>query len=62
MTDLVIVNRDKTKILPSYSPEKGWQITRAEAVKLGLLESDEKPIQARRTPTVPQKRRKPKSE
>lgn len=50
MTDRVLVNRDRTALLPPHSPEKGWQITREEAVKLGLLEAAEKPAQQRRAP------------
>ena len=65
MTDRVTVNRDYTRLLPPNSPEKGWRITRKEAHRLGLLESDEKPVQKRRTqatetatePRKPQKRR-----
>ena len=49
MTDRVTVNRDKTRLLPPNAPEKGWRITRAEAVKLGLLDSAEKPVQERRS-------------
>lgn len=55
MTDRVTVNRDFTRLLPPGSPEKGWRITRKEAVKLGLLDTEEKPKQVRREP---QKRRK----
>ncbi len=70
MTDRVTVNRDRTKLLPPNSPEKGWRITRKEAKELGLLKSEENPVQKRRdpfngplsgTPTT-QRRRKPKSE
>ena len=65
MRDLVLVSRDRTRLLPPNSPEKGWQISRADAKKLGLLESEEKPTQQRRTqatqtptePRKPQKRR-----
>ena len=59
MTDRVTVNRDRTALLPPHSPEKGWRISRKEAAELGLLDSEEKPQQVRRTP---QKRRKRKSE
>jgi hypothetical protein len=66
MTDNVYLNRDRTKVVPKGSVEAKWQVPRTEAVKLGLLESDNKPTQARRsTATVkadtngtPQKRRK----
>lgn len=49
MTDRVLVNRDRTALLPPNSPEKGWRITRAEAYELGLLDSEEKPKQERRS-------------
>ena len=60
MTDNVYLNRDRTKVVPKGSVEAKWQVPRAEAVKLGLLESDKKPTQTRRVPTngTPQKRRK----
>jgi hypothetical protein len=66
MTDRVTVNRDRTKLLPPGAAEKGWRITREEAVKLGLLESEEKPTQARRSTSMtkadtngtPQRRRR----
>ena len=58
MTDRVTVNRDRTRLLAPNSPEKGFRITRKEAVALGLLETEEKPVQKRRT----QKRRTRKSE
>ena len=62
MTDRVTVSRDKTRLLPPNSPEKGWRITRKEAAALGLVESEEKPAQTRRVPKAasngtPQKRR-----
>lgn len=50
MTDNVVVNRDRTRLLPPNAPEKGWVITRIEAKELGLLETEEKPKQERRTP------------
>lgn len=50
MTDRVTVNRDRTKLLPPNSPEKGWRISREEAKKLGLIDSDKKPVQERREP------------
>ena len=56
MTDKVVVNRDRTRLLPPNSPEKGWHITLKEAKALGLVESEEKPKQSRRA--TPQKRRK----
>lgn len=49
MTDRVVVSADKTRLLPPNSPEKGYRITREEAVKLGLLDSSEKPTQQRRS-------------
>lgn len=49
MADMVIVNRDKTALLPPNSPQKGWSITREEAAELGLLKSAEKPKQQRRS-------------
>ena len=65
MTDSVTVSRDYSRLLPPHSPEKGWRITRKEAHALGLVESEEKPVQRRRTqaaetpaePRKPQKRR-----
>ena len=68
MGDNVYLNRDKTAVVPEYAVGKKWQVTRAEAVRLGLLESKDKPVQARRSdaplrtveevgPTAPQKRR-----
>ena len=60
MTDRVTVSRDRTRLLPPHSPEKGWRITRKEAADLGLLESEEKPEQRRRVErkkAEPQKRR-----
>jgi hypothetical protein len=66
MTDNVFLNRDRTKVVPPGSVEAKWQVPRKEAVRLGLLESEDKPKQSRRsTATVkasdngtPQKRRK----
>lgn len=68
MTDRVTVNAAKTALLPPNSPEKGYRITRAEAAELGLVDSAEKPIQARRTgplrtveqvgPTAPKPKRR----
>ena len=58
MTDNVFLNRDKTKVVPAGSAEAKWQISRKDAAKLGLVESEEKPTQQRRTT----KRRTPKSE
>ena len=63
MTDRVTVSRDFSRLLPPHSPEKGWRITRKEAHALGLVESEEKPVQRRRTPTEPPKpQRRRKSE
>ena len=50
MTDHVLVDRTRTKLLPPNSPEKGWQMPRAEAAKLGLVSEAEKPAQERRKP------------
>jgi len=50
MTDHVLIDRTRTRLIPDGSIEKGFQITREEAVKLGLLESSDKPKQARRAP------------
>jgi hypothetical protein len=66
MTDNVFLNRDRTKVVPPGSIEAKWQVPRKEAVKLGLLESEDKPKQARRSTSTtkadtngtPQKRRK----
>ena len=70
MTDNVYLNRAKTKVVPEHSAEAKWQVPRKEAVRLGLLDSDEKPTQARRSTSTtkaetngtPQKRRTPKPE
>ena len=64
MSDNVYVNRDRSKVVPTGSAAAKWQISRKEAFELGLLESEEKPRQVRRTTTTesPQRRRKPKSE
>jgi hypothetical protein len=48
MTDNVFLNRDRTKVVPPGSIEAKWQVPRAEAAKLGLLDSAEKPVQDRR--------------
>lgn len=68
MTDHVVVNRTRTALLPPNAPEKGWRITREEAVELGLLESAEKPVQQRRpafdtakAKIPPQRRRVPQN-
>lgn len=59
MTEHVYLSADKTKIVPEYALGKKWQVPRKVAVEMGLLESVEKPVQARRTE---QKRRsKPKT-
>ena len=68
MADNVYLNRDRTAVVPEYAVGKKWQVTREEAVRLGLLESKDKPVQERRSnaplrtveevgPTAPQKRR-----
>ena len=57
MTDRVLVNHDRTALLPPNSPHKGYLIARADAERLGLLDSADKPTQARRTSTTAQKRR-----
>lgn len=49
MTDRVIVNADRSALLPANSPQKGYRITRKEAADLGLLKSAEKPTQERRS-------------
>ena len=56
MTDHVYLNADKTALVPEHADGKKYQISRDEAVKLGLLETAEKPNQTRRNPN--QKRRK----
>jgi len=48
MTDNVLIDRTRTKLLPPNSPEKGYQVTREMAVELGILDSAEKPKQERR--------------
>lgn len=67
MADNVYLNRDRTAVVPQDSAGKKWQVTRAQAVKLGLLDSPDKPVQERRPAfdaakahTAPQKRRTPK--
>ena len=63
MSDNVYVNRDRSQVVPKGSADAKWQISRKEAKALGLVDSDEKPRQARRTTTTTtQRRRKPKSE
>jgi len=62
MTDNVYLNKDKTAVVPKSALGKKWQVPRKEAVRLGLLDSPEKPTQARRTadpekPKTPQRRR-----
>ncbi len=67
MTDNVYLNRDRTAVVDQWSVGKKWQVPRSQAVRLGLLDSAEKPVQERRTPAfdatkavvppVPQKRR-----
>jgi hypothetical protein len=66
----VYLNRAKTAVVPAGSVEAKWQVPRSEAVKLGLLESADKPTQARRSTSTtkadtngtPQKRRTSKPE
>lgn len=48
MTDNVFINRERNKVVPTGSIEAKWQISRAQAVEMGLLDSKEKPVQARR--------------
>ena len=62
MTDNVYLSADRTRIVDENAPGKKWQVSRAEAVKLGLLDSEEKPKQTRRVSTdktngTPQRRR-----
>jgi hypothetical protein len=54
MSDNVYLNRDKTAVVSEWDTGKKWQVSRAEAVKLGLLDSAEKPVQERRTGGVPE--------
>lgn len=61
MTDRVVVSADRSRLLPPNSPEKGFLITRKEALELGLLDSEEKPKQVRRAPTAPPKQRRRKT-
>jgi hypothetical protein len=61
MTEKVYVNADRTKVVSAYSAEAAMQIHRSEAVRLGLVDTEEKPKQVRRTTEdapKPQKRRK----
>lgn len=67
--DNVYLNRDRTAVVSEFAAGKKWQVPRAEAARMGLLDSEEKPVQKRRTeptlqrtveevgPTAPQKRR-----
>ncbi len=48
MTDNVLIDRTRTKLLPPNSPEKGYQVSREKAVELGILESSDQPKQERR--------------
>ena len=64
MANNVWVNRDRSKVVPVYSAEAKWQISRKEAVELGLLDSADAPVQQRRAAfdsvnakTPPQRRR-----
>lgn len=52
MNDNVYLNKDKTAVVDEWTDGKKWQVPRAEAVKLGLLDSAEKPIQERRSPLL----------
>ncbi len=58
MTDNVYLNADKTKVVSEWTVGKKWQVPRKEAVRLGLLDSEEKPVQQRRS----QKRRSSKKD
>ena len=49
MTERVVVNSDRSALLPPNSPQKGFRITREEAAELGLLDSADKPTQERRS-------------
>jgi hypothetical protein len=50
MTDNVYLNKDRTAVVSEFAAGKKWQVPRAEAVRLGLLDSPDKPVQARRAP------------
>jgi hypothetical protein len=66
MTDHVYVNAARSELVPESAPGKKWQITRRQAVELGLLDAEEKPKQERRAfdaskaHVPPQRRRSPK--
>jgi hypothetical protein len=47
MTKHVVIDRTRTRLLPPNAPEKGFQITRDEAVKLGLLKAENEPQERR---------------
>ena len=61
MTDNVFLNRDRSAVVPKGSADAKWQISRKDAVKLGLLDTEDKPKQTRRvkadTNGTPQRRR-----
>jgi len=57
MTDNVYLNKDKTEIVPEWSAGKKWQVPRKVAVEMGLLDSEEKPVQVRREAQPQQQRR-----
>ena len=57
MGDNVYLNADKTAVVPEWAAGKKWQVPRKEAAAMGLLDSPVKPVQERRTPKPPQKRR-----
>lgn len=48
MTDNVYLNRDRTAVVSQFAAGKKFQVPRAYAVKLGLLDSADKPVQERR--------------
>lgn len=50
MGDNVYLNADKTAVVPEWAAGKKWQVRRSEAARLGLLDSDTKPVQTRRVP------------
>lgn len=64
MTDNVYVNADRSKVVPESAPGKKYQMSRKEAVRLGLLDSEQAQPQKRRAVSdsatsskTPQKRR-----
>ena len=50
MSDNVYISADKTKVVEEWTVGKKYQVPRAEAARLGLLDSAEKPVQQRRSP------------